>query len=223
MRKVIIGTPCYDGRLDVWYANSIYQTGIIANKHDVELIPIWLSFDALIQRSRNDIIQIAIEMEADDLIFIDSDIEWSPEWIFKLLSYDVDVVGGTYPKKTDDEVYVVRQLVKRMPNIKTGLLEVDGLGTGFVRISKKALKSVWDCSESYIDPKDNKERRLICNVVIENNDLVSEDIMLFNKLKQCGYTIYLDPKMTCNHTGSKKFKGDFNSWYSKIAMFDRRK
>lgn len=215
MRKVMIGTPCYDGKLDVWYVNSIMNTVKMSSEYDVEIIPIWLSFDALIQRSRNDIIQLAIKMDVDDLIFIDSDIEWNAEWIFKLLNYRVDVVGGTYPKKCQDEIYVLRQLqMRRLDN--TGLLQVDGLGTGFVRLSKDAIVKLWNCSESYIDPKDNLERRLICNVVVENGDLVSEDITMFNKLKKCGFTIYLDPTITCNHSGTKKYTGDFGSWYNKL-------
>jgi len=30
MRRVLIGTPSYDGRIDVWFANSLIQTVKIA-------------------------------------------------------------------------------------------------------------------------------------------------------------------------------------------------
>lgn len=216
-RKVMIGTPCYDGRLDVWYVNSLCNTIKQSYEHNVDIIPIWISFDALLQRARNDTVQLALEMECDDLIFIDSDIEWEPEWIFKLLNYNVDVVGGTYPKKGDKEEYVVRQLKRHPKDAHTGLLEVNGLGTGFVRFSRGAIQHLWDISTPYTDPKDNKERRMIFDVVIEDGGLISEDIHAFNKLGRAGYKIWLDSTMTCNHSGPKKFRGNFESWYARSA------
>ena len=212
MKKVMIGTPSHDGKLDVWYTNALCNTIKMSYEKDIEIIPMWISFDALLQRARNDTIDVALQMGVDELIWIDSDIEWQPEWFFKLLNYDVDVVGGTYRKKGDKEEYVIRQLSIRPP-ADNGLIEVDGLGTGFVRMSRKAMQYLWDTSKSYIDPKDNKERRMIFDVVIENESLVSEDIHAFNKLASGGFKIWLDPSMTCNHIGPYKFKGDFLPWY----------
>ena len=212
-RKVMIGTPCYDGRLDVWYTNSLSNTIKQSFDHEIEIIPMWVSFDALLQRARNDTIQLALEMECDDLIFIDSDIEWEPSDFFKLLNYEEDVVGGTYPKKSSIEEYVLRQLTINPPNPNTGLIQVDGLGTGFVKLSNKAMQHLWDTSEPYIDPKDNLERRMIFDVVVKNKSLHSEDIHMFDKLAEGGFKIWLDPDITCNHTGPKKFTGDFRKWY----------
>jgi glycosyltransferase involved in cell wall biosynthesis len=212
MRKVMIGTPCYSGSVDVWYTNSLVNTIKLSYEKGVEIIPMWVSFDALIQRARNDTIQIALDLGVDDLIWIDSDIEWEPEWFFKLLEYPVDVVGGTYRKKGDREEYVYRPSTNTRPDPATGLIENTGLGTGFVRMSKSAMQYLWDTSKPYIDPKDNRERRMIFDVVIENGNLVSEDINAFFKLSKGGFKIWMDPAMTCNHIGPYKFKGDYQQW-----------
>ena len=45
MRKVMIGTPCYDGRIDVWYVNALMNTIKMAIERDIEIIPMWVSFD----------------------------------------------------------------------------------------------------------------------------------------------------------------------------------
>lgn len=213
MRKVMIGTPCYDGRIDVWYTNSLVNTIKQSYAHDVEITPMWVSFDALIQRARNDTVHLALEGGFDDLIWIDSDIEWQPEWFFKLLDHPVDVVGGTYRKKGDREEYVLRQIDKNTPDTQTGLIEVHGLGTGFLRMNRKAMQYLWDTNKSYIDKKDNKERRMIFDVIIADNDLMSEDIYALQKLIDGGFKIWLDPSMTCSHIGPYKFRGDFSAWY----------
>jgi len=214
-RKVMIGSPSYDGNINVWYANSLMQTIKLAESLDIEIIPIWISFDALIQRARNDTIAIAIEQDVDDLIWIDTDIEWKPEWFFKLLDYPVDVVGGTYPKKGDNEMYVVN-----LGNYNghrdpiTGLIQVAGLGTGFLRFSKKACKWLWENSPPYNEPeKGNSHKRWIFEVVIKNADLISEDIWVCKRLtEEAGISVYLDPTITCNHVGGKKYTGDFLTW-----------
>ena len=213
-RKVMIGSPSYDGRIDVWYTNSLVNTVKLSFEKDVEITPMWVSFDALIQRARNDTIQLAIDMDVDDLIFIDTDIEWEPEDFFKLLDYSHDVVGGTYRKKGDIEEYVFKAGASLDKN-EEGLIEVTGLGTGFVKLSRKAIKYLWDNGTPYIDPKDNKERRMICDVRIKDGGLHSEDIHMFSVLLDGGFKVYLDPEITCNHTGPYKFMGDFNKWLSK--------
>ena len=108
MRKVLIGTPAHDGRVDVWYANSLVNTIKLAK--DVTIDPIYMSYDSLVQRARNDLVRLALEGGYDDLIFIDSDQEWSPQWVFKLLDYDTDVIGGTVVKKSDQPAYNVKAL-----------------------------------------------------------------------------------------------------------------
>ena len=214
----MIGSPCYDGRIDVWYAHSLMNTIKESYNRDVEITPMWVSFDALIQRARNDTIQLALEGDFDDLFWIDSDIEWKPEQFFKLLDDPVDVVGGTYRKKGDKEEYVIRQLSRLPADPKTGLLPVDGLGTGFVRWSRAACQYLWDNARPYLDPKDNRERRMVFDVVIEDVNgvpsMVSEDVHAFNQLKKGGFDIWLDPKVTCNHIGPYKFQGNFERWYN---------
>lgn len=215
MRKVFIGTPCYDGKIDVWYANSLIQTERIAKNRDIEIIPIYMSYDSLVQRARNDCVHLALEMGCNDIVWIDADIEWHPEWFFQLLDYDVDVVGGTYRKKSDDtESYVVKASSKFESN-EQGLISVDGLGCGFTRFSQKAMLDLWNNSEPYTEKGKPESKRMIFDVRVEKGELISEDIVVCDKLKSLGYDIWLAPYMTCNHIGTKKFQGNFESWHSK--------
>ena len=79
MRKVLIGTPSYDGRIDVWFANSLVGTVKISEKQDIFVHAIYTSYDSLIQRARNSLFRLALQGGYDDLFFIDSDCEWEPE------------------------------------------------------------------------------------------------------------------------------------------------
>lgn len=212
--KVLIATPCLDGRLDAWYANSLVNSIRVAQANDIFLHPIFVSYDALIQRVRNDLFALAVEGDYDHVIWIDSDLEWNPMWIMELLSRPEDVVGGTYRKKTDDhEVYVVK--TQNMDIEDSGLIKVDGLGMGFVKMSRQAVLDLWEHAEEY--ENEGRVRRMVCNIAVVDGKLHSEDTVVFTKLRELGYDIWLDPKMTCAHVGTKKFVGSFEYFRQRLS------
>ena len=206
MRKVLIGTPAYDGRIDVYFANSLVNT-IKSTPADMNIVTVYMAYDSLVQRARNDLVKLALEEDFDDLIFIDSDVEWNPEWVFKLLSYDHDVVGGIYPKKSDIHTFPVIPTEEGFKINEEGLIEVSKLATGFLRISKKALQTVWDASEEY--ENEGRTNRMVFDIKVVDGQLVSEDNIFCEKWRSLGGKVYMDPSMTCNHIGIKKYVSNF--------------
>jgi hypothetical protein len=211
VRKVLIGTPSYDGKVDVWFANSLVNT-IRLTPPDTVIVPVYMAYDSLVQRARNDLVKLAIEENFDDLIFIDSDVEWNPEWINKLLNYDEDVVGGTYPKKSDTPMFPVKALTEGLKQEENGLIEVEGMPTGFLRLSRAALQKVWDVSDEY--QNEGKTCRMVFDIKVMDGQLVSEDVVFCRKWRDLGGKVYLDPAMCCNHIGVKKYTGDFLAYIS---------
>ena len=214
MRRVLIGTPSYDGRIDVWFANSLIQTVKIAEKKGIFVHAIYTSYDSLIQRARNSLFRLALQGNYDDLFFIDSDCEWEPEWFFNLLDRQEPIVGGALIKKLEKESYTVKLIDKQLKYSQDGkLIEVDGVGTGFMKVSRFALEKLWEISDPYMS--EGEEHRMICDIKVENGDLISEDYVIANKWKSLGYKVWLDPTITLNHIGTKKFKGDFAKFIQK--------
>lgn len=210
--NIIIGTPCYDGRLSCFYVNSMIDT-IRNTPTGMVIYPIYLSFDALIQRARNDLIAIAIEHKVDGLIFIDSDLEWQADWIFKLLYYKEDIVGGTVRKKTDsEELYNVN--TQNLKLEKNGLIRVNSIGTGFVKISQKALQALWDASPEYTN--EGNKRRMCCNVEIVDGELMSEDVSMMRRFRELGFDVFIDPEICCPHLGARKYTGNFMKYREEI-------
>jgi glycosyltransferase involved in cell wall biosynthesis len=214
MRRVLIGTPSYDGRIDVWFANSLIATVKEAEKKGIFVHAIYTSYDSLIQRARNSLIKLALDGKYDDILFIDSDTEWEPEWFFRLLERPEPVVGGALIKKTDKEGYTVKLLNKQLKfSEDKKLIQADGVGTGFLKVSRFALEKLWLASDPYTS--EGEEHRMVFDIKVENGDLISEDYVLCNKWQKLGYKVWLDPTITCNHIGIKKFKGDLNKFLDK--------
>jgi glycosyltransferase involved in cell wall biosynthesis len=216
MRRVLIGTPSYDGRIDVWFANSLIETVKIAEKKGIFVHAIYTSYDSLVQRARNSLFRLALQGNYDDLFFIDSDCEWNPEWFFRLLDRPEPIIGGALIKKSENEGYTVKLTDKKLKYSNDNkLIEVDGVGTGFMKVSRFALEKLWEMSDVYTS--EGEEHRMICDIKVENGDLISEDFVIANKWKSLGYKIWLDPTITLNHIGTKKYKGNFNNFIKKLG------
>jgi len=219
--KIMIGTPTYDGKLDVNYISSLLDTLKQASELGITIYPLFMAYDALVQRSRNDIFQTAYKAEVDFLFFIDADISWNPSDFFKLILNENHIVGGTYRKKTDnEELYVIKVKEediknKKIPINENGLIEVEGLGMGFTRIDKYAIKKIWDNSQKYIE--NTMEKAFVFNVEIRDNLFTSEDIIFCKNWINLNEKIYLDSNITLNHTGIKTFQGNFNEYLSNLA------
>lgn len=216
MKRVLVATPTLDGKLDVWYTISLIETLRHESSIDYEIYPIFFSYDSLIQRSRNGAVKIALENDFDFLFFIDSDVEWTPSDFYKILEHEEDIVAGALIKKDlENEDYTIKILNETLvTNENLSLIDADAVGTGFLKISKRALQTLWEISPSYTSLE--QEFRMIFNVGIDDDGtLISEDYFMCKKWESIGEKVWVDPKVNCNHVGTIKFFGNFEEFLDK--------
>lgn len=218
MRKVAIATPALDGRVDASYAHALAETVVLGLSYGIQFVPLFVVRDALIQRARNDLFAMAHNSDCTDMIWVDSDTVWRPQWAIDILRHPVDVVGYTSRYKRDDgEAYVVNASPDALVPNAQGLMEVTALGTGFLRLSRRAINHLWDSSEPYQAAHGNTaERRWVFDVRPVDGVLISEDVMICRKLREGGFQIWLDPSKTCDHIGTKVYAGDFAAWVMRL-------
>lgn len=207
MRNVIIGTPSYDGRVEVLYVNSLIET-LNMRPQNMQIFPIFIPNDALVQRARNDLFKFAVTAfngdGVDDLVFIDADIFWNAKDFYRLLDHEVDMVGGLYRQKNDKNQILVYKEKKDTKADENGLLEVNGIGCGFLRISRKAIKKLWNSSQAY-NNGDSSSKAVFEVLIDDKEELISEDIVMCRKWLKLEGKIFADTKITCGHIGPKPF------------------
>jgi hypothetical protein len=212
-KKIIIATPCAYGQMAMEYVSSLVETIRLAESLDISIYPFFIGNDALIQRCRNDLLKIAYESNVDAMVFIDADMEWNPQWVVDLVNRKEDVVGGTARKKTDDaELYACKVLDTTIHD--NGLIKCAGIGTGFLKLSARAIAALWESGEAYNTQRG--ECRMVFDVRVVDGELWSEDIFMCTKLNQAGLDVWLDPNMTCGHIGTKKYQGNIAGFINRI-------
>jgi len=216
MRKVLLGTPCYDGKVHVEFLHSLIGTLAMASSHEVAVFPVQVCHDALVQRARNDLVAMALESQCDDLVFVDADQAWDPAWIFNLLSRSEDVVGGAVPKKSDTEIdFNIKLLPNWTYDPEAQLIEVASVGTGFLRISKAALQAVCDISPTYVERGISK--RMAFDVQVdEAGEIISEDNVFCRKWRSTGGKVWVDRTIACDHIGTKTYRNNFAEFIKRI-------
>lgn len=217
MRTVMIASPSYDGKVNVWHAAALTETCKIGLTKGINVVCVYMSFDALVQRARNDIFKLALDSKVDDLFFIDCDIDWNPNDFFRMLEHNVSVVAAPIIKKSDMEQYAVK-ITEKFNIEDNGLAVVDGVGTGFMRIRSDIIQKVWDASVEYKEPHKEQPIRMVFEVRIANGMLQSEDISFCEKVMEIGEKVYIDPLVVCGHSGEKRWIGNFYQW---IKLFSR--
>ncbi|MEI6558904.1 MAG: tetratricopeptide repeat protein [Rhodospirillaceae bacterium] len=96
-----IGTPCFGGNVTDHYTISLLGLQAACIRRGIRLSFCLLHGDALITRARNSVVaEFLREARTTHLLFIDADIGFSPDQVFRLLEAGRDMVGGAYPVKT---------------------------------------------------------------------------------------------------------------------------
>lgn len=215
MKRILIATPSYDGKVDVWYASALHRTTILGLENEILFHPIFMSYDALIQRSRNDLIAIAVENDFDGMLWIDADMEWDPQWAVDVVNSQKSVLGLPCIKKSIfEESYNVKCKPENLVTDEDGYIKVESIGTGFLYLDKSAYTYLWDSSEAYTH--NGQSRRWVFSVGLEDGDIISEDVLMCKKLREGGFDVFIDPKKTCNHVGSLKYSGNFEIFVKKV-------
>ncbi len=100
---LVIGTPCYGRHVTDLYAASLLKLQLACQQRDIRLVVHLLGGEALITRARQNVVaQFLGNPEATHLLFIDADIGFEPEQVFRLMDFDADVTAAIYPVKRID-------------------------------------------------------------------------------------------------------------------------
>lgn len=240
MAKVFIGVPCYGDSVTLNFMKSLMAAMDYLTDKGVGSKIVTISFESLITRARCGIAsQFMADKEYTHLMFIDSDISFPADSLYKLLVADKDIVGALYPKKRlhmdrvekylkeDDPLFLQKSLdyVFTPKNLETKMvnncIEVTDIGTGFMLIKRNVFDRM---AEAYPDleykPFANddygKDKRFwaFFNTMIHptHKHFLSEDYAFCWRWCEIGE----DCKIWCRidvpltHCGSLSFRGCFS-------------
>jgi hypothetical protein len=170
-KHIFIATPCYGGQVTEPYMRSILRLGMLCNKYEIPFTMSTLANESLVTRARNTLTAFFMASEATHLFFIDADIEFSAEDVFRMVAYDKPVIAGAYPKKSIDWNGVRKAAISNQETltefasnyainfdfvkdshgnrtnniqIENNLIKLHDAGTGFMCIQRETIQKLFD-------------------------------------------------------------------------------
>lgn len=211
--KAFLATPSFDGKVCQAYAASLAASAGLLEREGIGAVYCLLAGNCHVDDARNALVREFMMSDCNCLVFLDADIGWAPKDLASLISCPAQFVGGVYPKKCDDpEFPVYLEPGTTLQADELGLVEVHGLPTGFLKISRDALASitqVWGnrrfCGQS-MGP-DEPPYVILFERTYEDGHRWSGDYAFCQKWRSMGGKMYVDPRFNFLHEGTKEWSG----------------
>jgi hypothetical protein len=235
--KLFIATPAFGHQVTTNYANSLLKFVSTAHPRLAVSSAIHMqSGMALVTQARNNCVSYFLNSECTHFLFIDADIGFEPEAIYRLIEKDVPLCLTPYPVKGYGKDYQL-QFIVHFPdkdNVriqKDGFTEITAGPTGFMMIKREVFEKL---AEKYPERK-TVNKQLVGNKVETmekgwytffetaqdpENGYLGEDISFCRLWTNIGGKIYADTQTPLTHFGSHAFHGSLNMMFAKQKPID---
>lgn len=201
-QKVMLATTSYDSP-DASYTYSMARSRAALSEAGIQTAYLLLQGNCHVDDARNTVVRDFLASDCTELVFLDADVSWEPEHLVQLCQYDRDLVGGVYPYRREGngkEAMPVRNKPGCFVPDADGLLEVEGLPTGFMRIKRHVLEAM--ARESRAFRKDNGGKiPLIFERDIYHGGRRGGDIGFCMRWRDMGGKLYAAANLRLGHCG----------------------
>lgn len=199
---ITIATPMAQGVAEAGYIESLVATFKLLHHQGIKYDYITLSGDCFVDRARNRLVKRFLDSNSEELIFIDADVSFDPVGFLRLMSHDVDVIGGVYRKKVERCEYpcTVKPQVSQ-DNILGALM----LPTGFLRIKRSVFEAI-DVDNYSVFGEEIPEY-FTCGK--RDGRFKGEDVNFSKLLIDNGFDLWIEPNISFDHIGKKPYSGNF--------------
>jgi hypothetical protein len=244
-----IMTPCFGAQVTSAYTTSLLNLVVACQQCGVRISWRLYGGDALITRARAECVAFFLhDPEPTHLLFIDADIGFEPEQVFRLLRFDAEITAAAYPVKSINWDRITTAIQSGYPNPEAAaLLYVPGLGgsaeivtrndfanvpyvgAGFLMIRRSALLKM--CSaypalryrtiHAPAHPLDDSPYRIALfdsMIELETGAYLGEDFSFCRRWTTLGGEIWLDIRSKLVHVGPTAFKGDLFSQLTRMPV-----
>lgn len=189
--RTLIAVPCMD-QVPAPFAQSL---AMLQKTGECMLS---MQIGSLIYTSRNNLAQMAIQMDVDYVLWLDSDMVFEPDTLIRMMDTlqknDYDILTGLYFRRVPpytpvlfDKLDIHRNICSwtEFHEIPEEPFEIGGCGFGCVLMKADVFYDVQAKHGNMFAPLGNN----------------GEDIAFCWRARDCGFKIYCDPSVICGHVG----------------------
>lgn len=233
--KLYVATPCYGCQMTAAYLGSLLTLQGACFQRGVECTVDFLGNESLVERARNILVARFLKSDATHLLFIDADIAFNPDTVFRLLAADKDVCTAVYAKKSFDYEQLRRKLeagdsepvyqmaldyniniANPQEPISDGMVRVLDSATGFMLIKREVLERMVEhyreelhCVNDIMgQPIREYVALFACMIDPKTRRFLSEDFSFGRRYQAIGGEVWADLASPLSHVGTHVYHGD---------------
>lgn len=217
-RKLFIAIPAYDFKVSVKMIGALIQFSRQAVEHGIGFEIGTISGCSVVSRARNLLVSDFLASECDTMLFIDADMSFNPDDIFRLLAWSQKkgIVGGVGCARKLPATYYSKMAKDAEGNITMdamGLVQAESIGTGFMMIQRQVVEELVRCHPEweYYDATANRKLHSLFDFKSTPEGYIGEDYLFCERARAHGFEVWIDPTIKLGHFGVHEYQGDFGN------------
>jgi len=219
-RSIFIALPAYDFKVSLKLAVSLARFTQIAPQHGIDVHIGSICGCSVVSRARNLLVRDFLDSDATELLFIDSDINFEPEDILRLMAWGTDTRKGivaAVPRVRDvNPVYIANLDYDENHELtmnRMGLVRAEHVATAFMWVNRKVFEDLVEAHPewTYWDKRAGKDLSAIFDFKVTREGYIGEDFLFCDRAREAGYEVWIDPTITLGHMGVQEYTGNFGN------------
>lgn len=217
-RSIFIALPAYDFKVSLKLAVSLARFAQVAPRHGIDIQIGSICGCSVVSRARNLLVQDLLESPCTELLFIDSDINFEPEDILRLMAWGSDEKKGivaAVPRVRDvNKTYIADLEYDENGDLTMngmGLVRAERVATAFMWVNRKVFEKLVAENDDwlYYDKRAGKDLSAVFDFKVTREGYVGEDFLFCDRAREAGFEVWVDPSITLGHMGVQEYTGNF--------------
>jgi cellulose synthase/poly-beta-1,6-N-acetylglucosamine synthase-like glycosyltransferase len=217
-KSIFIALPAYDFKVSLKLAISLARFAQSAAQHGVDIQIGSICGCSVVSRARNLLAQDMLDSRCDFLLFIDSDINFEPEDIFRLMAWGQDpkkgIVAAVPRTRSETKTYIANLDYDDNGELTMngmGLVRAERVATAFMLVRREVFVTLSEAHPewNYYDRKSDRTLSCMFDFQLAEEGYIGEDYLFCDRAREHGFEVWIDPSITLGHMGVQEYVGNY--------------
>jgi hypothetical protein len=217
-KSIFIALPAYDFKVSLKLAISLARFAQSAPQHGIDIQIGSICGCSVVSRARNLLAQDLLDSPCDYLMFIDSDINFEPEDILRLMAWGSDpkrgIVAAVPRTRSETKTYIANLEYDDNGDLTMngmGLVRAERVATAFMLVRREVFEKMVEAHPEwkYYDKRSNRTIPCLFDFLLTEEGYIGEDYLFCDRTRELGFEVWVDPSITLGHMGVQEYVGNY--------------
>lgn len=219
-KSLFIALPAYDFKVSLKLAVSLARFAQAAPKHGIDIQIGSICGCSVVSRARNLLAQDLLDSKCDFLMFIDSDINFEPDDIFRLMAWGTDpkkgIVAAVPRTRSETKTYIANLDYDNNGELTMnamGLVRGERVATAFMLVRREVFEQMAEKHPEwrYYDARSGRTLTCMFDFLLTEEGYIGEDYLFCDRARELGFEVWIDPTITLGHMGVQEYVGNYGN------------